>query len=62
MKLKNKKTGEIKDVRMSRYSDSAPILVSEIIPDENGQTQGWPYHSLAELNAEWCDVEDDDES
>lgn len=56
MKLKNKETGETKDVVMSRYFDSSPILVSEITPDENGQTQGWAYNSLAELNAEWEDV------
>lgn len=47
MKLRNKKTGEIVEITM-------PIKGSD----------GWNVsaNSLAELNAEWCDVEDDDES
>lgn len=56
MKLKNKETGEIVDVRMSYREDTAPIVVSETTCDENGQSQGWPYNSLAELNAEWEDM------
>lgn len=56
MKLRNKKTGEIKDVRMSYRNDTAPIVVSETTKDDNGQSQGWAYYSLAELNEEWEDV------
>lgn len=56
MKLRNKKTGEIKEVRMSYREDTAPIVVSETTCDENGQSQGWPYNSLAELNEEWEDA------
>lgn len=58
MKLKNKRTGEIVDVRMSYREDTAPIVVSETTCDENGQSQGWPYNSLAELNSEWEDYEE----
>lgn len=56
MKLRNKITGEIVDVRMSYREDTAPIVVSETTCDENGQSQGWPYNSLAELNEEWEDA------
>lgn len=41
MKLRNKKTGEIKEIE--------PITIGG-------------FRSLAELNADWCDVEDDNES
>lgn len=58
MKLRNKKTGEIVDATMSYREDTAPIVVSETTCDENGQRQGWPYNSLAELNEEWEDVPD----
>lgn len=58
MKLRNKKTGEIKNVRMSYREDTAPIVISETTCDENGQSQGWPYNSLAELNEEWEDYEE----
>ena len=58
MKHKNRKTGKIVDVRMSYREDTAPIVVSETTCDENGQSQGWPYDSLAELNEEWEDYEE----
>lgn len=58
MKLKNKKTGKIVDATMSYREGTAPIVVSETTCDENGQSQGWPYNSLAELNDEWEDYEE----
>lgn len=58
MKLKNKKTGEIVDATMSYREGTAPIVVSETTCDENGQSQGWPYRSLAELNEEWEDYKE----
>lgn len=56
MKLRNKRTGEIKDATMSYREGTAPIVVSETTCDENGQSQGWPYDSLAELIEEWEDA------
>lgn len=54
MKLRNKRTGEI---------GYTAVLQSKaiVVMDENAIQLG-SYTSLAELNAEWCDVEDDDES
>ena len=49
MKLKNKQTGEIKDVNLKSI-------------EYPNTPQGYPeyklYTSLAELNAEWCDAEE----
>ena len=50
MKLRNKKTGEIKDV----------VYPGRFVLNDGSSIK--TYDSLAELNAEWCDVEDDDES
>ena len=51
MKLKNKKTGEI--------VERVDITIREVgVVFNNDET----YDTLAELNAKWCDVEDDDES
>lgn len=50
MKLRNKKTGEIVDYNPTLERWNGP---SKEIKH---------YVSLAELNAEWCDAEDDDES
>ena len=57
MKLRNKQT---------------PNKLGKIVPYDAGKDGGiavktdqgivWYYHSLAELNDEWCDVEDDYES
>lgn len=58
MKLRNKKTGKIVDATMSYTKGPAPIVVSETTCDDNGQSQGWPYDSLAELNEEWEDYEE----
>ena len=49
MKLRNKKTGEIVSLEGELLFDNEVMLLKQ-------------YSSLAELNAEWCDVEDDDES
>ena len=48
MKLRNKKTGEIVEFK-------TPVCMVD-------EKYSYQYDSLAELNAEWCDVEDDDES
>ena len=50
MKLRNKKTGEIAELRGTFSRTDKPDFVIE------------SYNSLAKLNAEWCDVEDDDEN
>ena len=66
MKLRNKKTGEIVDVESLGHADSLKgkfgyqVTLSWKI-DEHLDTCK-TYNSLAELNAEWCDIEDDDES
>lgn len=52
MKLRNKRTGaiySIEDIDLGNNADGIWL----------GMTK---YNSPAELNAEWCDVEDDDES
>ena len=59
MKLKNKKTGEVVE-----SFKSGPI---DLYFYPNGHKGGddierETYQSLAELNAEWCDADDDDES
>lgn len=55
MLLKNKKTGEI--VRFSYLqNDYVASLVLTYNSDEGLVMK--PYESLAELNAEWCDVEE----
>lgn len=56
MKLRNKKIGEIGYFYFANWDSSVLIIV-----DRNG-IQLAKYNSLAELNEEWCDVEDDDES
>ena len=55
MKLKNKKTGEIRNaVDIDMYTDSVYLNVS------NGEfgNETIEYHSLAELNEEWEDCEE----
>lgn len=57
MKLKNKKTGEMGIIN---YFDNQSIVIYPI--DENWNAKGdkkYVYHSLAELNEEWEDYEDD---
>lgn len=53
MKLKNKKTGEIGYPYFQNWKD-----ISRVIVDKNA-IQIAEYTSLAELNAEWEDYEDD---
>lgn len=57
MKLRNKKTGVIGEVGYISTS-TGDILVSNI----HDQEEWYHYKSLAGLNAEWEDVENDDES
>jgi hypothetical protein len=52
MKLRNRKTGEIIEF-------DAILPVKDVSGDSVAHLE---YGSLAEMNAEWCDVEDDDES
>ena len=60
MKLKNKKTGEIKEVTFQHRKIGEPyqIAIADEKQDENGQSQGWGYKTLAELNDEWEDYEE----
>lgn len=56
MKLRNKKTGEIRNaVDIDMYTDSVYLKVSngELFDNETIE-----YHSLAELNEEWEDYEE----
>lgn len=56
MLLKNKKTGEMGIIN---YFDNQSIVIYPI--DENWDAKGdkkYVYHSLAELNEEWCDYEE----
>lgn len=59
MKLKNKKTGEIVDFGYLQSDYVAPLVLTTY---KNDKPEMCSYNSLAELTAEWCDVEDDDES
>lgn len=52
MKLRNKKTGEIMDDAQYRNYSTSDGFGLRMDGKE------WEYHSLAELNAEWEDVED----
>ena len=55
MKLRNKKTGEIRNaVDIDMYTDSVYLKVS----DGEFDNETIEYHSLAELNAEWEDYEE----
>lgn len=55
MKLKNKKTGEIRNaVDIDMYTDSVYLKVS----DGEFDNETIEYHSLAELNEEWEDYEE----
>lgn len=51
MKLRNEKTGEIKEFDCVNVLKNSDCTLADYI-----------YRSLAELNAEWCDADDDDES
>lgn len=56
MKLRNKKTGEMGIIN---YFDNQSIVIYPI--DENWNAKGdkkYVYHSLTELNEEWCDYEE----
>lgn len=56
MKLRNKKTGEIVDyISFEKGGGQISMYVFDT-------AKHYYYNSLAELNEEWCDVEDDDES
>lgn len=59
MRLKNKKTGEIVEFRYLQSDHVAPLVLTTY---ENDKPEMYSYNSLAELNAEWCDAEDDNES
>ena len=63
MKLKNKKTGEIKEVTFQHRGANEPyqVAISDERQDELGQSQGWGYKTLAELNEEWEDYEESKE-
>ena len=56
MKLRNRKTGEIGEFK--------PFIIDEKIAVwiENKSYPEYRYNSLAGLVAEWCDVEDNNES
>ena len=55
MKLRNKKTGEIRNaVDIDMYTDSVYLKVS----DGEFDNETIKYHSLAELNEEWEDYEE----
>lgn len=56
MKLRNKKTGEIKDVQLGNHNDPSDGII--VVYGENGQPREpqAQYSSLAELNAEWEDA------
>lgn len=55
MKLRNKKTGEIRNaVDIDMYTDSVYLKVS----DGEFDNETIEYHSLAELNEEWEDYEE----
>lgn len=59
MLLKNKKTGEIDEFLFEVIKDRIDLYRRV----EHSETKNiWHYNSLAELNDEWCDVEDDYES
>lgn len=59
MKLRNRKTGEIVDFRYLQSDYVAPLVLTTY---KNNKPEMYSYNSLAELNAEWCDAEDDNES
>lgn len=59
MKLRNKKTGKIVEFHYLQNDYVSPLVLTIMC---NGKPEMISYNSLAELNAEWCDVEDDDES
>lgn len=59
MKLRNKQTGEIVEFHYLQTDYVSPLVLTIM---RNGKPVMINYNSLAELNAEWCDVEDDDES
>lgn len=61
MKLRNKKTGEIVDFNDRNFITSKDYGFKVYISCDKDDAS-IVYNSLAELNAEWCDVEDDDES
>lgn len=60
MRLKNKKTGEIIETQEIYENLGGKIRIRK--KAEEIDSYEYIYNSLAELNAEWCDVEDDDES
>ena len=59
MKLRNKKTGEIVE---SFKSGPIDLYFYPNEHEEKDVIDRKTYQSLAELNAEWCDADDDDES
>lgn len=56
MKLRNRKTGEIVEFRYLQSDHVAPLVLTTY---ENDKPEMYSYTSLAELNAEWCDVEEE---
>lgn len=59
MKLKNKKTGKI--ANLVGYVKTGDDRMFFRFEDDKG-TYKKEYNSLAELNKEWCDLEEDNES
>lgn len=62
MRLKNKKTGEIGNLvlNINPNRESYSVLSTENGDTVCGNLVLADYDSLAELNAEWCDVEDEE--
>ena len=60
MKLRNRKTGEIVEVAScDRDYDGAEDIAFHKANAKKGSTiHIFSYDSLAELNAEWCDVDE----
>ena len=58
MKLRNKKTGEIKDVQLGNHNDPSDGII--VVYSENGEPREphEQYNSLAELNEDWEDYEE----
>lgn len=58
MKLRNKKTGEIKDIQLGNHNDPSDGIV--VVYSKNGEPREPhdQYSSLAELNEEWEDYEE----
>ena len=56
MKLRNKKTGEIRCAKTSPYDNGIRLFVTDTEASTTGKT--YYYHSLAELNEEWEDYEE----